>query len=82
MSKREGKEKRKEMKGRKKEWQKAQTQVQDTADDDDKKRAREDSGSDEGADDWDELAREERMAKKLKRGDISQKDFDQQFTDL
>lgn len=33
-------------------------------------------------DDWAELAREERMAKKVKRGDISQKVFDAEFGDL
>ena len=45
-----------------------------------------DSGSssddDTDGDDWEELAREERMAKKLKRGDISQTDFDNEFADL
>jgi ATP-dependent RNA helicase DDX55/SPB4 len=35
-----------------------------------------------GGDDWAELAREERMAKKVKRGDISQKTFDAEFGEL
>lgn len=33
-------------------------------------------------DDWDELAREERMAKKLKRGEISSAQFDAEFASL
>ena len=40
------------------------------------------SSDDEGADDWAELAREERMAKKVKRGAVSQKAFDAEFGDL
>ncbi|KAI5893289.1 DEAD-domain-containing protein [Schizophyllum commune H4-8] len=40
------------------------------------------SPDDEGADDWAELAREERMAKKVKRGAVSQKAFDAEFGDL
>ncbi|KAG1754064.1 DEAD-domain-containing protein [Suillus paluster] len=35
-----------------------------------------------GEDDWDELAREERLAKKLRRGAVSQKEFDEEFGDL
>jgi ATP-dependent RNA helicase DDX55/SPB4 len=37
--------------------------------------------SDDGSD-WEELAREERMAKKVKRGEVSQKAFDAEFGDL
>jgi len=33
-------------------------------------------------DDWVELAREEKMAKRLRRGGVSQKDFDAEFGDL
>jgi len=33
-------------------------------------------------DDWDDLAKEERMAKKLRKGEISQQDFDTAFADL
>ncbi|KIY71450.1 DEAD-domain-containing protein [Cylindrobasidium torrendii FP15055 ss-10] len=36
----------------------------------------------EADNDWNDLAREERMAKKLKKGGISQKDFDMEFGDL
>jgi len=35
-----------------------------------------------GEDDWDELAREERIAKKLRKGTVSQKEFDEEFGDL
>ncbi len=33
-------------------------------------------------DDWDELAKEERMAKKLRKGEVSQQDFDAAFAEL
>lgn len=33
-------------------------------------------------DDWDDLAKEESMAKKLRKGKISQQDFDTAFADL
>ncbi|KIK97158.1 hypothetical protein PAXRUDRAFT_825250 [Paxillus rubicundulus Ve08.2h10] len=33
-------------------------------------------------DDWDELAREERLAKKVRQGTMTQKDFDEEFEDL
>ncbi|KAF9485333.1 DEAD-domain-containing protein [Pholiota conissans] len=48
------------------------------------KRQREDIGENIQDDDeeWDELAREEKMAKRLRRGDISQSDFDAEFGDL
>ena len=36
----------------------------------------------EEGDDWDELAREERMMKKVKRGEIASEDFDRQFGGL
>jgi ATP-dependent RNA helicase DDX55/SPB4 len=50
------------------------------------KRQRDDSNEDfDGAndnDDWAELAREEKMAKRLRNGGVSQKDFDAEFGDL
>lgn len=39
-------------------------------------------GSDNDENDWDELAKEERMAKKLRKGEISQREFDAAFSDL
>ncbi|EIM90127.1 DEAD-domain-containing protein [Stereum hirsutum FP-91666 SS1] len=87
ISKQEEKEKRREKKDRKKKWLKAQTATESGKDSEApsaSKRGRDDdavaSGNDE--DDWEELAREERMAKKLKKGDVSQRDFDMEFAEL
>ncbi|EKM55368.1 uncharacterized protein PHACADRAFT_120692 [Phanerochaete carnosa HHB-10118-sp] len=79
MTKREEKEKRKQKKGNKKRWL---TQQQSATGD--RKRSRVDDGDGDGdkGDDWEDLAREERMAKKLKRGEISQNEFDSQFPDI
>lgn len=80
MTKKEVKEKRKYKKDSKSQWLKRQQQ--ETAN---KKRSRdegEDEDEDEDEDDWEELAKEERMAKKLKRGDISQREFDNEFTGI
>lgn len=77
---REERDKRKEKKERKKQWEKAQEKPVPEAD-----RASKRSRSPENvdaADDWEELAREERMAKKVKRGDVSQGAFDTEFADL
>jgi len=73
--KREGRERRKDKKVRKRKWIAAQT-VEASS----KSVAR--NEMDDGEDDWDELAREERMAKKLKRGEISQSRFDHEFSGL
>ncbi len=40
------------------------------------------SGGSDGEDSWGELAKEERMAKKLKKGEITQQEFDVAFPDL
>ena len=74
--KKEEKEKRKEKKDRKRKWLKSHEQEKVDSKDGDNE-----DGEDEG-DDWDELAREERMAKKLKRGNITQSDFDMEFSEL
>ncbi|KAK7693698.1 hypothetical protein QCA50_003269 [Cerrena zonata] len=73
------KEKRKEKKDRKRKWLKTQEQqIEENAETGDG-----DGDEDGGAgDDWDELAREERMAKKLKKGDITQGDFDMEFSGI
>lgn len=39
------------------------------------------NNADEG-DDWNELVREERMAKKVRKGNITLETFDEQFADL
>ncbi|EAU84793.2 ATP-dependent rRNA helicase spb4 [Coprinopsis cinerea okayama7 len=78
------KAKRREKKIAKRKWLKAQDSSAAAAG---AKRPREggdasDDGGDGDGDDWDELAREERMAKKVKKGEIPQKVFDAEFGDL
>ncbi|KAG2088496.1 DEAD-domain-containing protein [Suillus discolor] len=75
------KDKRRTQKARKKQWLKSQNVVSgDLKGTLQTGRAKpEESG---GEDDWDELAREERLAKKLRKGAVSQKEFDQEFGDL
>ncbi|KAI0780729.1 DEAD-domain-containing protein [Trametes elegans] len=78
---REEREKRKEKKDRKKKWLK--TQEGASGEQPGNKRgldAKEDGDEDE--DDWAELAREERMAKRVKKGHASQSEFDAEFADL
>ncbi|KAH8106782.1 DEAD-domain-containing protein [Cristinia sonorae] len=67
------KEKRKEKKVRKRKWLQSQKGLSG---------ADETKGSDEDEDDWEELAREERLAKKVKKGDVTQREFDEEFTGL
>ena len=77
-------EKRKEKKEKKKAWQKANPVPVKKTDADsatNSKRKQSDDGSD-SEDDWDELAREERMAKKVKKGEVDSKAFDQEFSGL
>ncbi|KAJ7032492.1 DEAD-domain-containing protein [Mycena alexandri] len=79
--KKEEREKRREKKGKKRKWLK--TQVTEDA-------KQKDGGHGDGAlgeavdagDDWEEMAREERMAKKMRKGDVSQKAFDAEFADF
>jgi ATP-dependent RNA helicase DDX55/SPB4 len=68
---------RKEKKERKRKWLNSQGQTGDAVV---KSPAAESDGDDN--DEWDELAREERMAKKVRRGDVSQRAFDEEFADL
>lgn len=75
-SRKEEREKRKEKKDRKRKWLKTQQSTPSAA------AEAHDASDAEGEDDWDELAREERMAKKVKRGDVSQSQFDVEFADL
>ncbi|RPD66339.1 DEAD-domain-containing protein [Lentinus tigrinus ALCF2SS1-7] len=81
MKKREGREKRREKKDRKKKWQKTQTATDAEVG---TKRGREGAGEsgDDEEDDWEALAREERMAKRVKKGQVSQGEFDAEFADL
>lgn len=80
LGRKEEREKRKEKKARKKKWEKTQAQAGKESQLQ-VKRVREASDDDDG-NDWDDLAREERMAKKVKRGDVSQKVFDEEFMEL
>ncbi|KIK48884.1 hypothetical protein CY34DRAFT_797675 [Suillus luteus UH-Slu-Lm8-n1] len=77
----EDKDKRRTQKARKRQWLKSQNIVSgDSKGALQTSRAKvEESG---GEDDWDELAREERLAKKLRKGTVSQTEFDQEFGDL
>ncbi|KAF8076413.1 DEAD-domain-containing protein [Lyophyllum atratum] len=83
VQKKEERELRKEKKGRKRKWLKAQAATESVQSEENPlKRGREDaevSEAEDDGDDWDELAREERMAKKVKKGDIKQKAFDAEF---
>ncbi len=78
--KQEEKEKRREKKDRKKKWEKAQAKSAVEAG---TKRNREsgDEHEDQG-DDWEDLAREERMAKRVKKGQLTQNEFDAEFANL
>ncbi|TFK75885.1 DEAD-domain-containing protein [Pluteus cervinus] len=79
----EGKEKRKEKKSKKKQWLKAQQIIATESSSSTLKRTREaDSEDDDDGDDWAALQKEERMAKKLRQGQISQREFDMEFGDL
>ncbi|EJF66036.1 DEAD-domain-containing protein [Dichomitus squalens LYAD-421 SS1] len=83
MRRKEEREKRREKKDRKRKWERANQAHAGT------KRGLGDidmdgeKGNDEdGGDDWDALAREERLAKRVKKGQLSQTEFDAEFGDL
>lgn len=77
-SRQEERQNRRDKKAKKKQWLKTQaTSANEQTPSPKRPRAEE-----EGEDTWGQLAREERMAKKLKRGEISQKEFDAEFVDL
>ncbi|KAF8191485.1 DEAD-domain-containing protein [Mycena galopus ATCC 62051] len=78
--KKEEREKRRDKKVKKRKWQKTQA-AEDSAQKDGGHGEHGDEAVDEG-DDWEELAREERMAKKMRKGDVSQKAFDAEFADF
>ncbi|KAJ7273005.1 DEAD-domain-containing protein [Mycena rebaudengoi] len=79
--KREEREKRREKKGKKRKWLKAQAGSGAQKEGEDEVEVDGDEAADDG-DDWEENAREERMAKKMRKGDISRKAFDAEFIDL
>lgn len=73
--KREARDKRKDKQSKKKKWLKAQQVPGPVTEDSDLKRSRQDNEED----DWAELAREERMAKKVRRGDVTEMAFNAEF---
>ncbi|KAF5390553.1 hypothetical protein D9757_002771 [Collybiopsis confluens] len=75
--KREEREIKKEKRKKKKQWLKMQPSDNIQRD---RKRTREEEATEE--EDWSEMAREERLAKKVRKGDVSQKTFDVEFGDL
>lgn len=79
--KKETRDKRQEMKGKKKQWLKSQqSQPPSSASTVPQKRGLEaDDESEDDEDDWAELAREERMAKKVKKGEVTHLEFDAEF---
>lgn len=81
----EEREKRKEKRGLKKKWQSSQGTARGNLGEvtaGQKHTAPSATDEVDGEDDWDELAREERMAKKVKRGHVSQNEFDAEFIGL
>jgi ATP-dependent RNA helicase DDX55/SPB4 len=78
---------RKDKKVRKRKWERAQAQAEAqpgtaaAAQGDGTAQAQADGGAD-GADDWAEMAREERAAKKVRTGAVGQPEFDADFADL
>ncbi|KAH9951892.1 DEAD-domain-containing protein [Amylocystis lapponica] len=79
-TKEEERHNRKEKKDRKKKWLEAQKGASD--DPHGAKRTRDTESADGDSNDWAELAREERMAKKVKKGHLSQVVFDEEFSAL
>lgn len=78
VEKKEERELRKEKKSRKRKWLKANAETI-IPKDENLPKEQEDQDAAEDGDDWAELAREERMAKKVRKGDINQKTFDAEF---
>ena len=77
----EVRDKRKDKKAKRKQWLKSQQPQSSSASVVPQKRGLEADDEGEGnEDDWEELAREERMAKKVKKGEITQLEFDTEFT--
>ena len=79
--KKETRDKRKEKKVKKKQWLKSQQpQPSSSTSAVPQKRGLDaDDENEDNEDDWAELAREERMAKKVRKGDMTQLEFDAEF---
>lgn len=80
MANKEQKEKRKLKRDRKRQWLKSQTTATSGTRTPIKSQSAEDNRDDE--DDWDELAKEERLAKRVRKGTTTQQVFDAEFGDL
>ncbi|KIL70035.1 hypothetical protein M378DRAFT_183640 [Amanita muscaria Koide BX008] len=81
-SRKEERLKRREKRVKKKQWLKAQEDVVNNSTKTTGDKRNRDSKSSGDEDGWEELAKEERMAKKLKKGEITQTEFDAEFGDL
>jgi len=82
-NRKEEREKRREKKVRKRKWLDANAPTsKEGGEDVEMKTETADDNSDGGGDDWEEMQREERMAKKVKRGAVTQKAFDAEFGGL
>jgi ATP-dependent RNA helicase DDX55/SPB4 len=79
--KKETRDKRKDKKVKKKQWLKSQpSQPPSPGSEIPQKRGLEvDDEDEDNEDDWAELAREERMAKKVRKGEVTQLEFDAEF---
>lgn len=78
-TKKQEKERKKEVRVKKRQWVKAQAM---SSTDTPGKEETLKRSQDEDGDDWDELAREERMMKKVKRGQVVSGEFNQDFREL
>ena len=85
MTRKEEKDARREKRERKRRWLKTYATHESTEAHQSLKRLRSPAsgnGSSQDDDDWEQLAAEERMAKKVRQGDVSQELFDAEFGDL
>jgi ATP-dependent RNA helicase DDX55/SPB4 len=81
-TKNEERDKRREKKMRKKKWLQTQAIKPPHSEDEGLGKGVHNEDDNKLDEDWADLAREERMAKKVKKGDISQKTFDAEFGSL
>lgn len=87
---REAREARRAKRGKKKEWLKKEAgepvevvgSLRGSRVDKVKKDKDKSGGEDEEGDDWEEMAREEKMAKRVRQGTMGKKAFNEMFTDV
>ncbi|KAJ6606373.1 DEAD-domain-containing protein [Mycena vulgaris] len=80
--KKEEREKRRDKKGKKRKWLKTQAETAEQKDGEHGEHGQHGDEMVDDGDDWEEMAREERMAKKMRKGDVSRKAFDAEFADF